>query len=290
MSEVSIPQQPAALPVPAPLPVVSDPRALICCPCYGSLVHAPFTRSLFDALRACPCLVDVMFYGGDSLVNRARNNLVQMFMNGSPGQDEKGNKVIIKFEWLFFLDVDLIFQPHECQMLYDLATKRGPGIYAGPYAMKMFRPKIVYNALPNAVPDSEGVIAVREAGTGFMMVHRSVFEKMQAAYPENDYEIDGGNAGLAQGSVSHDWFQVGVKRDQNGKHPRFLSEDYFFCQKWTDMGGVTLMQTKICGNHIGTFTYPANPNEIIAVADIYRTAMGQKEAADKAKAAVAVAA
>ena len=227
----------------------------------------------------------MQFYAGDSLVNRARNNLVGMFMDGkeapyeiSPGVVEKR---LVKFEWLLFLDSDLIFNPSDVEMLYDLGKRRGPGIYAGTYPLKTVRPKVVFNALPNVKIDEDGVVAVREAGTGFMLIHRDVFTKMQAAYPENDFYTDHGDA--SGGRVPrHDWFQVGVKRDTSGLNPRFLSEDWFFCSKWMDMGGMTLMQTKICANHIGTITIPLNPAEIIEVADIYKNTMlakAEREAA-----------
>lgn len=284
MDTVSIPQAPAPIVEPPPREV-ADPRIYIACPAYGSLVHVPFSVSIIQCLQTLQCIGDLQFFGGDSLVNRARNNLASMFMSGKLSLDAENKPVLVKYDWLLFLDTDLIFQPADVQRLYDLGVKRGPGVYAGTYPLKTIKPKIVFNALPGATVDKDGVVAVREAGTGFMLIHRKVFEQMKAAYPQNDFVADNGDMGGPNGT-RHDWFEVGVKRDSSGNNPRFLSEDWFFCQKWADMGGVTLMQTKICANHIGIFTFPPNPQEIIEVAETYKTAFAAHAEREKvAKAA-----
>lgn len=274
---VPIPQVPVTPELPGrKLPVVHDPRIYIGCPAYGSLTHVPFNVSLIQCLQTLKFIGDLQFFGGDSLVCRARNNIVSMFLNGKIAQDEKGNDYHQLYDWLFFVDTDIIFSPADLDLLYQLALSKGPGIYAGTYPLKTIRPKIVFNAIPGAQIGSDGVIPVREAGTGFMMIHRQVFEKMKAAYPQNDYVADNGDLG-GPTATRHDWFQVGVKRDLAGNNPRYLSEDWYFCAKWMDMGGVILMQTKICANHIGTVSFPLNPNEIIAVADIYRQTIEAKQ-------------
>lgn len=277
MEKTSTHAEPAALPDSNPVPTVKeirDPRILIGCPAYGGMLHGGFVCSLIGAF-ATKAYGHLEFFFNDSLVNRARNNIAHTFLNGRQAQDEEGNQILIKFDWLLFLDTDLIFKPEDVQTLYELAVKRGPGIYAGSYPMKKFKPQIVYNALPGQQPDQNGVVSVREAGTGFLLVHRDVFTKMRKAHPEFDFVADQGDAGGGM-DLRHDYFTVGVKRDQNGQNPRFLSEDWFFCQKWIDLGGQILMQTKICAQHIGQFVYPPNPAEIIEVADIYRRAYAKQ--------------
>ncbi len=272
---VPIPNRPAPEPE---LPIYRDPRIYIGCPAYGSLVHVPFVVSLIQTLQFVQAVGDLQFFGGDSLVNRARNNIVSLFMAGKPGRTDKGQDVRVQYDWLLFIDTDLIFSPQDIQTLYDLAIKKGPGVYAGTYPLKTIRPKIVFNAIPGASPDKDGVIPVREAGTGFMLIHRKVFEQMKAAYPQNDYVQDNGDLGGPPGT-RHDWFEVGVKRDAQGNNPRFLSEDWFFCQKWADMGGVILMNTKICAHHIGTISFPVSPTEIMDVAKTYTDAIERQKQA-----------
>lgn len=269
MEKVSVPQQPAASEQKQPQ-IVSDPRIYIGAPAYGGTVHVPWMCSIISALQSCQCVGDVQFFNGDSLVNRARNNLASLFLYGKDSTDQNGNKIRIQFDWLLFLDTDLIFKAEDVASLYALGVKNGPGIYAGTYPLKTIKPKIVFNALPGQVVDANGIIAVREAGTGFMLIHRKVFEKMKAAYPAHDYNCDIGDAGAPE-TQRHDYFTVGVKNN------RFLSEDWYFCQKWSDMGGRILMDTKICAQHIGQFVFPANPAEIIEVAEIFKKAITTKK-------------
>jgi hypothetical protein len=255
------------------------PTIWIAMPAYGSILQVNFVTSLISSLTSLQCIGDLQFFAGDSLVNRARNTLVSLFMAGRVKPVEingKHEERLVKHDWLLFIDTDLVFNPGDIQRLYELAVKTGPGVYAGTYPLKTLRPKVVFNPLPGQTPNADGVVAVREAGTGFMMIHRDVFTKMRKAYPENDFIRDGGS-GLPDGGMHHDWFEVGVKKDANGQNPRFLSEDWFFCQKWADMGGVTLMDTKICAHHIGQMVYPVNPQEIVEVAALY-TANAKKVA------------
>lgn len=293
MENVTIPVTPAK---PVTPPVVIDPRLWIGIPAFAK-IDVPFVCSMIRALGALPNVIgDLQFYAGDSLVNRARNNLVSMFLDGKVmpweiGKDAAGKPIVedrlVKVEWMLFLDSDLIFNPQDIKTLYDLGVAKGPGVYAGTYPLKTIHPKVVFNMLPNVKVSDDGTVPVREAGTGFMLVHRSVYENMQKAYPENDFSTDQGDA-KGGGIMRHDWFQVGVKRDQNNLNPRFLSEDWFFCEKYRDMGGMILMQTKICANHIGTINFPLNPAEVIEVAEIYKKSMlvnAERKAAKIAEAA-----
>ncbi len=284
MDNVKIPLAPA----PREIPSVVDPRIWIASPAYGSKIDSGFMTSVLSCFSQLQCVGDIQIWGGDSLVCRARNNLCSMFLEGRVMQvllEPNGKPVErrVKFDWLLFLDTDLIFQPYEVQMLYDLATRKGPGVYCGTYPLKTIRPKIVYNPRPGSSPDESGVVSVYEGGTGFMMIHRQALEQMRKAYPKNDYTRDNGDQ--ASEGPGHDWFQVGVWHEAN-RPSRYLSEDWYFCRKWIEMGGDIFMQTKICANHIGMITYPINPTEILSVAGVYQKALDDKNA----KAAIANAA
>ncbi len=275
MDNVSIPSAPA----PVEIPVITDPRVWIAAPAYGSKVDSAWMTSVLNCFFQLQCVADYQIWNGDSLVCRARNNLCSMFLEGKPTKVilQQGTAPvdrIVRYDWMLFIDTDLIFQPHEVQMLYDLATRKGPGIYAGTYPLKTIRPKIVYNPRNNTAPDESGVVSVHEAGTGFMMIHRQCLEQMRKAYPQNDYTRDNGD--VASAGPGHDWFQVGVYHQDN-RPSRYLSEDWYFCRKWIDMGGDIYMQTKICANHIGMISYPINPSEILEVAHVYQEALDKKK-------------
>lgn len=268
-TEAKSPDTPAA----ATTPEVSDPRIYLALPAYGK-VDVPFVISLLSLLQATQNVIgQVEFMQGDSLVNRARNNLAHLFMSGRPHPDGKGGTHNVKYDWLLFIDTDLAFQPQDITALYELAKKRGPGIYAGTYPIKTLKPKIVFNSLPGATVDAEGVIEVRETGTGFMLIHRQVFEKIRDKFrDEIEFVADTGD--MTKEPVKKcDFFRVGVRRDMDFGYKRFLSEDWFFCQLWRELGGKILLHTKLQANHIGTIAYPVNPAELLEAAEVYRQAI-----------------
>lgn len=268
------------------LPKVSDPRVYLALPAYGR-IDVPFVISLLGALQSLQCIGQVEFMNGDSLVSRARNNLAHRFLGGTEQPDGKGGKQTTLYDWLLFIDTDLQFNPADVQTLYEVAKKRGPNVYAGTYPIKTLKPKVVFNAMPDCKPDADGVLEVRETGTGFMLIHRKVFEQMIEKFrDEIEFYSDQGDAG-AEKVVKHDFFSVGVRRDPILGYKRFLSEDWYFCQRWREIGGKVFLHTRLQANHIGTFTYPANPAELLEAADIYRKAIEAKQAAAGAVAGAA---
>jgi hypothetical protein len=106
---------------------------------------------------------------------------------------------------------------------------------------------IPYAPVLNSVLGQEGeLFVVKEAGTGFMMIKRSVLGAFRAMWPEHDYQADGDE----QQGTYHDWFRVGVK------DKRYLSEDYYFCQLAAELGIKTYMDTSFMTEHIGKMSYP----------------------------------
>lgn len=260
--------------------IIRDNRIVLSLPCYGGKVDQPFMQCVLHTLGSISIIPFIDFMPGDSLVNRARNNLAHNFLNGYPGlKDGKPTKIL--YDWLLFIDTDLIFQPDAVTKLYELAVRKGPGIYAGTYPIKQLKPKVVFNNMPGCFPDAEGIVEVREAGTGFMLIHRDVFTKMIEKFSdEMRFETDMGDQGGPR-TIKYDFFTVGVRTDPLLGYKRFLSEDWYFCQRWREMGGKVWMHTKIQCGHIGQFVYPGNPQEIIDTADHIRKAyekagIGQK--------------
>jgi hypothetical protein len=265
---------------PAALPVIRDPRIWLGMPVYGK-IDVPFVQCLM-ALMGTSTIVQVPdFLIGDSLVNRARNNIAGRFLAGIPGQDGAGNPVLVKHDWLLFLDTDLVFRVEDVEKLYQYALKKGVGIYAGTYPIKQLKPKVVFNNMPGCAPDEEGIVEVREAGTGFMLIHRNVFEQMIEKFKDEiTFCVDTGDV-TKPDVTSYDFFSVGVYFDPLLKRKRFLSEDWYFCQRWRALGGKVLMHSKVSCNHIGVYSYPGNPQEVMEAGDHYRKAFELMEKARK---------
>jgi hypothetical protein len=184
--------------------------------------------------------LQIMLHQGESLVTRARNNCVASFL---------ANK-----EWthLFWIDSDIGFSAEAAFRLlrsgYDIAAgvyplKRenwpGEGI-AGGMTQAQFEAtftRYTVNTAPDEGADHidlaiqpDGFIKLNEAPTGFMVIKRSVFERLVAAYPELNYVPD--SLGVADQGLHYRFFDVMV----DPKTRRYLSEDYGFCRLWEALG------------------------------------------------------
>jgi hypothetical protein len=84
-----------------------------------------------------------------------------------------------------------------------------------------------------------------------MLVARRVFEKMIAAFPEIEFTADYGDRGK-----QYDFWSMGVYVDKATGHRRYLSEDWYFCQRWLDLGEKIYGDTFVIIKHHGPVTYP----------------------------------
>lgn len=229
-------------------------------PCYDSHVTEPFMMSFLQSLlyfkeiglKYSVCTLS------DSLINRARNNLVAKFM-GNPD-----------FTHMVFIDVDLQFDKEAILKLLwhdkDIMTASYPikeinwekvkesainGVdpkdlleHSTRYVVHLTKPGEVQLNIEN------GAIECYEAGTGFMLIKRSVFDKMFKKYKKLKYNDDTGALTGAERDYSYALFNSYV--DDDG---RFLSEDYGFCRYWQKMGGKVWVDPTINLTHFGRIKY-----------------------------------
>jgi hypothetical protein len=216
------------------------PRIYLAVPCYRAL-DAGFAQCLLKFqkwVQDCETFDwHLDFIVGDSLVSRARNTLTARFLQSSSTH-------------LLFLDSDLIFSGEQIERL----IKHDRDIIAGLYCKKDPRgpAQVVMNKHAGQAEiaiDSEGIADVAYVGTGFMLIKREVVEKMKAAYPANDFIADDTK------TSEHDWWQVGVYHYKDGTS-RYLSEDWFFCQKCLDLGYKIYADTHVLAKHVGVGIYP----------------------------------
>lgn len=239
---------------PETLEVKPHEKIFLALPCYGSQQTCGFVRGLIKT-QEMGILGQIDWLENDSLVSRARNTLVHRFMHNA-----------FKFDWLMFIDVDLHFDENMVMRLWLQAKRwreRNPSgkwpIFGGLYALKKVRPQFVYNAIQGAQLDPKTrLMPVRETGTGFMLIHRSIFEEMQEKMPELRFSPDDSEPDKR---TRYDYFGVGPYEYPDGSR-RYLSEDYMFCQRWRDLGGEVLADTGIQIRHQGIATYPFPPEEL----------------------------
>lgn len=244
-----------------------DDQVFLAFPCYGSEVKTPFMLSLLALYSQSNAFAKIDVISNDSLVCRARNTHAARFLEATHPTTGK------PMQWLLFIDTDIEFQPwHVTRLIRDAIADGGKSIFCGMYPLKQTKPHFVCNSLPGETIDANGHVRVREGGTGFMLIHRSILERMRDTYPELAFECDNNESGATKTETRWDFFSVGVYYDKVSKKRRYLSEDYYFCQRWRDMGGSVIMDTLIQTKHHGNMTFPIPPNEIAAAASVYERA------------------
>ena len=188
-------------------------------------------------LRSSLELREALFMGGvghdwltltnESLVQRGRNTIASRFLG-------------TKFEKLLFIDADIEFTAVDVSKLWNLQTD----ICAGVYAMKKIGAGYAAwhkGELVHDLDQFSSPIEVDYAGTGFMMIDRSVLEKMREKFPEKKHE-DGVGESFA-------WF------DPRVEDGIYLSEDYAFCKDARSLGYKITMDTSVRLKHHGTYVY-----------------------------------
>jgi len=164
-----------------------------------------------------------------------------------------------------FIDSDIAFQPQDVLRLVDT----GLDIVCGLYPMKYIdwdhvRQNILNNksreqvesdtspAICNltnpsaAIGGINGVVEVRESGTGFMCVRRRVFQDMIPHVPH----YRGNRPGELE-TEFYDFFGTSIDPETG----TLLSEDYHFCHVWRRLGGKIHAITDINLQHIGDYVY-----------------------------------
>jgi hypothetical protein len=203
---------------------------LICLPIYGN--------PIYDCVMACEDakrnpqnpVKGVLTYRGDSLVSRARNELARLFLASD-------------CKYMMFVDDDLEFHP---DMIARLRSHNLP-IVGGVYYKKSLDFSPVLNR-PVANHDN-GLTEVGEIGTGFLMIRRDVFGAMKEYF-----DIEYSPAQDQPPGPRWDFFPVG--RKHGDKTGQYLSEDYYFCQRATELGYKIYADTQVVPLHHGKAVYP----------------------------------
>lgn len=220
-------------------------------PMYGGMCCSEYVQSIIglqDAMHQHGHKVTFIFLGNESLIQRARNTIVWHFLRTDASH-------------LLFMDADQKFVPNDIAKM----LKQDKGIIGGPVPMKGINWESVRNAAMmnqlnlsvssgifniNKLEGHEMVQAdepfqVKHIGTGFMLIRRDVFEDMKSHV---DYYINGGST-IPSNEKVYNFFQVGV-RDGD-----LLSEDFFFCSKYRELGGTVWAAPWCEVGHFGSYCF-----------------------------------
>jgi len=214
--------------------------------------------------------------GNESLISRARNTVVSLFLDD---QNYVGTH-------LLFVDADIGFQPENIERLIRANKDIACGIYprkcihwnqvidAVKKNSDITEEELSYRSLgynlnfadPKKIQLIGGFCEVMEAATGMMLIKRDVFLKMQKAYPERQYKSDQIiNGGGYKSDNCYDLFGVG-KIDWD-KDERYLSEDYYFSRLWSKIGGKIWADVAAPLTHQGNMHFKGHVGTIFSVAD-----------------------
>jgi hypothetical protein len=230
---------------------------VVATPCFGGQVSSIYASSIFQLQRAIHSKsnidLKVLMRDGDALITRARANLMTLFLD-----DPKATHFL-------FVDADIGFTPEQVFRLIE----SGADMVAGIYPIKRVdwskvrrvietnRPKPASAALDYVVevsdPDHVAVVGgftrVRYAGTGFLMVRRHVFEKMceHPAYAALQFFREHSLDALAGSPNRFALFESMI----DPRTGTYLSEDFAFCKRWTDIGGEIWADLESRLDHVG---------------------------------------
>ena len=247
-------------------------------PMYGGQCSGMFCKSTNDLATMCAKYgIPLRFYylTNESLVQRARNYIVDSFLQSDSTH-------------LMFIDADISFNARDVLTLLavNVSDPNRYNIVTAPYAKKTISWEKVKKAVDagmaenpfdlakyagdfvfNAPPGTDSIkldepAEIMEAGTGFMMIPRTAFEKYEQAYPEYKYRPDHLRSDNFDGTREiMAYFDCEI--DPESK--RYLSEDYFFCRNARKIGITVHMCPWIELDHIGSYIYKGSLTHLAAL-------------------------
>jgi hypothetical protein len=234
-----------------------DPvHLVVATPCFGGQLSTIYAQSLFKlqkVLRATPEIeMSILLRNGDALITRARADLVTLFLDNPAATH------------LLFVDADIGFEPDQVIRLIGCGADMCSGVYPIKRIDWNRVRGVIESGRPNPgaasleyvleVEDPQRVvmrgsfIRVRYAGTGFLMIRRAAIEKMCAQYPALRFRREHSmNDPLAESPNRYALFECMIEPETGV----YLSEDFSFCKRWTDMGGEIWADAQSRLDHVG---------------------------------------
>lgn len=224
-------------------------------PCYGGLCLENYTKSIIN-LQLCLIKEGIQLFldttENESLVHRARNVSVGRFMQKSDA------------EYFMFIDADIHFDPQSVVRLIKSGHDVAVGCYPKKFVdwkqaaeavkngdnrnMSMLSSSLVVNFGSKVIQITDGFIPILDGPTGFMLIKRDVFTRMEKEYPQlvcvNDHQNRDFDTYCAL-------FDCMIDPDSK----RYLSEDYAFCRRWQQMGGKIHADVYTTLGHVGNLPF-----------------------------------
>lgn len=248
------------------------PNVAILTPCYGSACFVNFVTCLINTMSLFTRLqigLKIEFCRNDSLVSRARNNLIAKAMSDPT------------ITHMMFIDADITWNPWDIIKL----LMSGKALVGGVYPLKHYDWHKLVPTPGNPAPQKDWIDAknrsqlkdvatdvetiqqrilryninyissqieinnnltrVKHLANGFMLIERGTIEKMMRAFPSTKYTDDVGFLQGEENKYAYALFDCGVEEGH------YYSEDWLFCSRWTKMGGDVWIDVSINLMHTG---------------------------------------
>jgi len=254
-------------------------KLFIATPMYGGACAGMFAKSCADLSAICAQYgipLQYYFLFNESLITRARNYCCDEFMRSGA-------------EHLMFIDSDIGFNPQDVIALMALQAQNPEkyDIIGGPYPKKCISWEKIKHAVDKGVADADPNVLekfvgdfvfnpkggqqsiaigepceVLEIGTGFMMITKPAMQKFTDSYPQYMYKPDHVRTEHFDGTREiMMYFQAEV--DPVSK--RYLSEDYWFCQKAQQIELKTWFCPWMKMQHVGTYIFGGSLADLASI-------------------------
>jgi hypothetical protein len=267
-------------------------------PMYGGQCAGMFAKSCADLSAICTQYgIPLQFYFlfNESLITRARNYCCDEFYRSNA-------------QHMMFIDSDIGFNPQDVIALMALQAN-DPDTYeiiGGPYPKKCISWEKIKLAVDKGIADEDpnvlekfvgdyvfnpkgGQASIRidepvevlEIGTGFMMITKNAFTKFNEKYPEYLYRPDHVRTEHFDGSRK---IMMYFQAEVDPKSERYLSEDYWFCQKAQEANIRTWFCPWMKLQHVGSYIFGGSLADLAAIgaaATADPNALGGKKKKDK---------
>lgn len=201
-----------------------DTKIFIAMPAYGGNIGHACCISLLKFEKECAMRGIATFYQiltNESLIPRGRNKLCDLFLKSDCTH-------------LFFVDSDIQFEPEDIFRMIDSDVEFIGGIYPKKSLHldrindKNYHSLCDFVVMPFdncVITDIYKPVSVRFIGTGQLLLKRSVLTKIMEKYPGEDQYY------WADDERFYCFF------DTERKYNIYLSEDYYMCDRWKNIGG-----------------------------------------------------
>jgi hypothetical protein len=234
-------------------------------PCYGGLCLDKYMISIIKLQllliqKGIQLMIDTT--ENESLVHRARNVAVGRFMQKTDA------------DYFMFIDADVDFDPQAVVTLLESGHDISVACYPKKCVMwdqardaikkgddrnmAMLSSSLVVNIGSARRSVENGFIEVLDGPTGFMLIKRDVFKKLEEKFPELWCKNDHQNRDFDD---YHACFDCMI--DPTSK--RYLSEDYAFCRRWQQCDGKIYASVATTLGHIGNLPFVGCLNDRLKV-------------------------